>query len=241
MSKNSNTVKPVQMFCKVCLDAGKSESEYTSHFIRETRDPNSKVVCPTLLALECRFCFGQGHTVKYCTVLIKKEKEKNRSQKSSEYNATINLTNTNLTNKKVTNPKVSKKPSNVFACLDGDSDGEETQVLKKTIKKVAFDANDSFISKGLRNYAAALAAPAPKIAPKAVTVDILIAKEKPKVHDLVNTESKESKVESKKPVAKLAPWASASNKVVQKNNWAAMEESDDEDDCYSDNYSDNFY
>ena len=239
MSKNSNTVKPVQMFCKVCLDAGKSESEYTSHFIRETRDPNSKVVCPTLLALECRFCFGQGHTVKYCTVLIKKEKEKNRSQKLSEYNAT-----TNLTNKKVTNPKVSKKPSNVFACLDGDSDGEETQVLKKTIKKVAFDANDSFISKGLRNYAAALAAPAPKILPKAVVVDILVSqafhKEKPKVHDLVNTESKESK-ESKNPVPKQAPWASASNKVVQKNNWAAMEESDDEDDCYSDNYSDNFY
>jgi hypothetical protein len=125
--------------------------------------------------------------------------------------------------------------------LDGDSDEEETHVLKKTIKKVGFDVNDSFISKGIRNYAAALAAPAPKIAPKAVTV---VIKEKPKVHDLVNTnykmESKESK-ESKKPVAKLAPWTSASNKVVQKNNWAAMEESDDEDDCYSDNYSDNFY
>jgi len=171
----------------------------------------------------------------------KKEKEKNRSQKLSEYNATTNQTKPKVTNPKVTNPKVSKKPSNAFACLDGDSDGEETQVLKKTIKKVAFDANDSFISKGLRNYAAALAAPAPKILPKAVVVDILISqafhKENPKVHDLVNTESKESK----KPVPKQAPWVSASNKVVQKNNWAAMEESDDEDDCYSDNYSDNFY
>jgi hypothetical protein len=245
MSKNSNTVKPVQMFCKVCLDAGKSESEYTSHFIRETRDPNSKVVCPTLLALECRFCFGQGHTVKYCTVLIKKEKEKNRSQKLSEYNATTNQTKPKVTNTNLTNPKVSKKPSNAFACLDGDSDGEETQVLKKTIKKVAFNANDSFISKGLRNYAAALAAPAPKILPKAVIVDILISqafhKEKPKVHDLVNTSFKTESKESKNHVPKQAPWASASNKVVQKNNWAAMEESDDEDDCYSDNYSDNFY
>ena len=235
MSKNNNTVKPMPMFCKVCLDAGKAESEYTSHFIRETRDPNSKVVCPTLLALECRFCFGQGHTVKYCTVLIKKEKEKNRSQKSSEYNSTANLTNVNLTNK-----KVSKKPANAFACLDGDSDEEETHVLKKTIKKVGFDVNDSFISKGLRNYAAALAAPAPKIAPKAVTI---VIKEKPKVHDLVNTSYKMESKESKKPVTKLAPWASTSNRVVQKNNWAAMEESDDEDedDCYSDNYSDNFY
>ena len=239
MSKNSSN--PMPMFCKVCLDAGKAESEYTSHFIRETRDPNSKVVCPTLLALECRFCFGQGHTVKYCTVLIKKEKEKNRSQKSSEYNSTTNLTNVNLTNK-----KVGKKPANAFACLDGDSDEEETHVLKKTIKKVGFDVNDSFISKGLRNYAAALAAPAPKIAPKAVTVDILVSqafhKEKPVAKDLkMESSYKTESKESKKPVPKLAPWASTSNKVVQKNNWAAMEESDDEDDCYSDNYSDNFY
>ena len=224
MSKNSNTVKPMPMFCKVCLDAGKSESEYTSHFIRETRDPNSKVVCPTLLGLECRFCFKPGHTVKYCTVLKKKEKETNRSQKSSEYNSKISLTKT----------KVSKTPNNAFACLDNDSDcyseEEEPKGLKKPIKKVGFSVNDSFVSKGLRNYAAALAAPAPKILSKAVVVDIL---EKPKAHDLVTASVKAT------PVPKLAPWASTSNRVVRKNNWAAMEESDDEDedDCYSDNYN----
>ena len=230
MSKNSNTVKPMPMFCKVCLDAGKSESEYTSHFIRETRDPNSKVVCPTLLGLECRFCFKPGHTVKYCTVLKKKEKETNRSQKSSEYNSKISLTKT----------KVSKTPNNAFACLDNDSDGysgeEETKGLKKPIKKVGFSVNDSFISKGLTpigSYAAALAAPAPKILSKAV--DILVSQEKPKAHDLVTASVKAT------PVPKLAPWASTTNRVVRKNNWAAMEESDDEDededDCYSDNYN----
>ena len=227
MSKNSNTVKPMPMFCKVCLDAGKSESEYTSHFIRETRDPNSKVVCPTLLGLECRFCFKPGHTVKYCTVLKKKEKETNRSQKSSEYNSKISLSKT----------KVSKTPSNAFACLDNDSDfyseEEEPKGLKKPIKKVGFSVNDSFISKGLRNYAAALAAPAPKILSKAVAVDILVSQEKPKAHDLVTASVKAT------PAPKLAPWASTSNRVVRKNNWAAMEESDDEDedDCYSDNYN----
>jgi hypothetical protein len=221
------------MFCKVCLDAGKSESEYTSHFIRETRDPNSKVVCPTLLGLECRFCFKPGHTVKYCTVLKKKEKETNRSQKSSEYNSKISLTKT----------KVSKTQINAFACLDGDSDdgysdgnsdGKETKGLKKPIKKVGFSVNDSFISKGLGpigSYAAALAAPAPKILSKAVVVDILVSQEKPKVHDLVTASVKT------KPVPKLAPWASTSNRVVRKNNWAAMEESDDEDEDYSDNYN----
>ena len=60
---NVNSRKP---FCKVCADAGKTD---TAHFPRKTPDPNSEVVCPTLLALECRYCFKNGHTVKYCVVL----------------------------------------------------------------------------------------------------------------------------------------------------------------------------
>ena len=73
--KNSKKVAPAPTkYCKVCHDAGKSESEYRSHFIRETRDPNSKILCPTLLAMECRHCFKKGHTVKYCPTIKKFEK-----------------------------------------------------------------------------------------------------------------------------------------------------------------------
>ena len=57
-------------FCNVCFDAGKTESEYTSHYVRASKEPNAKVVCPTLLALECNYCFKKGHTVKYCDVLV---------------------------------------------------------------------------------------------------------------------------------------------------------------------------
>jgi len=39
---------------------------YNSHFVRESRDVNSRVVCPTLLALQCRFCGVRGHTVSKC-------------------------------------------------------------------------------------------------------------------------------------------------------------------------------
>jgi hypothetical protein len=73
----SSQVKSSQVnmskFCKVCLDSGKPESIYKSHFIRETKDPNSRVVCPTLLSLECRYCFKKGHTVKYCSILLNKK------------------------------------------------------------------------------------------------------------------------------------------------------------------------
>jgi hypothetical protein len=68
MSTNNHSVKK---FCKVCHDAGKSEKEYTSHYVRSAPGPNGKVVCPTLLSLECRYCFKRGHTVKFCTALLK--------------------------------------------------------------------------------------------------------------------------------------------------------------------------
>ena len=61
-------------FCSVCRDAGKTESEYTSHYVRESRDPTSKVVCPTLLALKCPTCNKHGHTRKYCP-LTKSKRE----------------------------------------------------------------------------------------------------------------------------------------------------------------------
>lgn len=55
-------------FCKVCHDAGKKESEYTSHYVRSIPDCNgvTKVTCPTLLSMECRYCYKTGHTAKFC-------------------------------------------------------------------------------------------------------------------------------------------------------------------------------
>lgn len=55
-------------YCKVCHDAGLPESVYKSHFVRKTIDKNSEVVCPTLLALKCKYCNGSGHTQNYCEV-----------------------------------------------------------------------------------------------------------------------------------------------------------------------------
>jgi len=51
--------------CKVCRDAGKSEAEYSSHWVR---DKVGRVTCPTLLSQKCRNCGKSGHTIKYCKV-----------------------------------------------------------------------------------------------------------------------------------------------------------------------------
>ena len=52
---------PYCAFCQMSGFAGPHD-----HFVRETRDPNSAVTCPLLLATECSFCHKKGHTAKYC-------------------------------------------------------------------------------------------------------------------------------------------------------------------------------
>lgn len=65
-------------FCKVCFDAGKTEKEYTSHYVKSTPGPTGKVVCPTLLIQACLNCGQPGHTSGYC--------DQAKSQHNPRYN-----------------------------------------------------------------------------------------------------------------------------------------------------------
>ena len=65
-SRRNTAAVAATPFCKVCRDAGKSEKEYTSHFVKDQPGPEGKVVCPTLLNQACRICHNPGHTSSYC-------------------------------------------------------------------------------------------------------------------------------------------------------------------------------
>ena len=65
-TSSSSTRAPPTPFCKVCCDAGRPDSEYTSHFVKDQPGPNGKVVCPILLNQSCRICDKPGHTSSYC-------------------------------------------------------------------------------------------------------------------------------------------------------------------------------
>ena len=69
-NKKSLNSKP---YCKVCHDAGKPESVYTSHYVK-SRDNSATITCPTLKATECRYCHKLGHTTKFCPVIQKTRK-----------------------------------------------------------------------------------------------------------------------------------------------------------------------
>ena len=65
-------------YCKVCHDAGRPRSEYTSHFVKDQPGPNGKVICPTLLNQACRICNKTGHTSSYCPQYRSRREEEPR-------------------------------------------------------------------------------------------------------------------------------------------------------------------
>jgi hypothetical protein len=52
--------------CSYCRSLGKSESEWTSHFIHKTPSQNSRLTCPELLKRVCPNCSSQNHTYDKC-------------------------------------------------------------------------------------------------------------------------------------------------------------------------------
>ena len=99
-------------FCKWCFDAGKSEREYTSHYIKDSRGPNGRVICPTLLAHECRFCHETGHTKRHCHKLHQVNRRKQQEEKTRRRNASF-LAAENRLRRQVEQETTKETPINV--------------------------------------------------------------------------------------------------------------------------------
>jgi hypothetical protein len=122
-------------YCKVCHDAGKSEEMYTSHYVRSEPGPNGKVVCPTLLAIECKYCFKQGHTASHCQEIAKNNKMAAKTEAKKNYRE----------NKEEVKKLNKKNKNNLFDLLN-----EEDEVVKeKKDKKIVKDEFPALTSKKL--------------------------------------------------------------------------------------------
>ena len=129
MSYKSNNNKKVvnkKPFCKVCHDAGKTEAEYTSHFVRSLPDfnGNTKVTCPVLAATECRYCYEFGHTTKFCPIIEennkRSKKEKSAAIQAHKYEQRAAAT-------MVSAPTVEKKYGGAFAAFGDESDDDKPE------------------------------------------------------------------------------------------------------------------
>ncbi len=66
-------------YCSFCASAGVKGPH--DHFLRASNEAGSKVVCPKLLATECKFCGKMGHTARFCG-----EKADREFQRRAEFN-----------------------------------------------------------------------------------------------------------------------------------------------------------
>ena len=212
MSRNTKNVKSAatkKPYCKVCHDAGKPESEYTSHWVK---DLTGKTTCPTLLNTECRYCYKLGHTAKFCDVLAKNNKEKEKAERRSQAVAPKPA------------PAVQKKPANAFASLCDDSDSEEEVSNTNTIVNeypVLCEPAKKVETEVKTGWAAIAAKPKPVEVPRQSGFVVL--------SDYIKKAPEEQP--KPKPVveAKAAPRASQP-KASQMKSWADWSDSEDEED-----------
>jgi hypothetical protein len=129
-----------QPFCKVCKDAGKPESEYTSHYVRSFPDRfgKSEITCPTLLCTECRYCSELGHTTKFCPVLANNKKGEERAYRQAEHKLATNIA-----------PQQTITSKTAFDVFAYDSDDEK----KPAIKKAAIVAKQAIVKQAITKQA----------------------------------------------------------------------------------------
>ena len=119
--KKGGAPKP---YCKVCHDAGKCIEDYTSHWVKTKPGPDGVVVCPTLLAQECRYCHEQGHTPSCCKKLERDNRERAKQDRERERGKRIEAVRIEEAKKK---PQTQvAKFSGGFAALGFESDSDES-------------------------------------------------------------------------------------------------------------------
>ena len=174
-NKSASAKKP---YCKVCHDAGKTEAEYTSHYVRSRPDMNGKttVTCPVLAATECRYCYKLGHTTKFCPVIEENEKraKKQKSLAIQAHKAELRAA------PKPTAQVASNKYASAFAALAEDSDDEKPMPV--VMAPVAKPAVDEFpVLVGLKPVTAQVTKPTVSWAAVAEKPAAPIAKPAPKL------------------------------------------------------------
>jgi len=207
MSKNV-TRKP---YCKVCHDAGKTELEYTSHWVK---DLTGKTTCPTLLNQECRYCHKSGHTVKFCDILAQNSSVERKTQSAAAKKPAINRQTVNM---KSVNKKKEMVSGFAALCYDSDSDEEVSTNMNSSIGKTAKNE----VEASLTGWAAIAAKPKEVKEEVKNTGLLFLTRSKPiqkPIQELIQEPIQE-------PI--LAPWARKES--VQTKSWADWSDSEDEE------------
>jgi hypothetical protein len=221
----STTALGKKPFCKVCQDAGKPESEYTSHFVRTLPDINGKsiVTCPVLNSTECRYCCQIGHTTKFCPVI-----EKNEKRNKKDNYAAVQYQKSEQRISAISAPTVKNTYRGAFAALDCENDETPAKKDLPIIKN-----NDYFPALVTKETAAPSACVWATIAAKPALPQI-----KPEVKQEVKPYGKPElkpylKQDMKQEVKQeVSDFLKQQLKKASVKSWADESDSEDDDDDY---------
>lgn len=139
-------------FCKFCKDSGKSQREFTSHYPKDKPGKDGKVICPTILSNDCRYCHEKGHAKSHCPKLKAKNsrarmmsvhKHSNRRSQQRHPNSLNGWTMTAMKQQRprlITQPKRKEQRAisfNAFAALHEEDEVETGPLpIPTKVKKV---------------------------------------------------------------------------------------------------------
>lgn len=207
----------INMYCKVCADAGKPREVVSSHNVRDATGANS---CPTLAEQQCKYCKKPGHTVKFCKEL----EEKNRVRSKNLSQCEKHIVSTQSVLKPASAPVAAK---NGFAALYSDSEsGEDTDDAEHDshrdccAKKENAEERNFPPLKGWKNVTSLL--------PFATGINLNFAAA---LQTPATKKTKPVNATPSAPVKAAAPVkAREIQPIVLKGKWADEESSDEEDD-----------
>jgi len=151
---NARSFNERRPHCVHCQQTGEPESVYTSHYVKSLPDRTGKRVttCPKLLATECTYCYGLGHTRGHCAILKERRLAYERDERKQQVE------------QQKQEQLIAKSKQVTFGRFDAlrmeDNDDESKEIAQPTIKE-DFPAlgEPSQRVPSTRGYAAAAATP----------------------------------------------------------------------------------
>ena len=128
MNANNNSNKRFPK-CLTCEKAGLT-GKALEHYTRQTPDPNSPIVCPTILAFNCGHCGKSGHSKGFCPVFKADQARQERDRTRRENEEERRRTERRAEEERQRQETSRRLKSNIFTGFVDEEEIEREEMLK---------------------------------------------------------------------------------------------------------------
>ena len=120
--------------CLTCERAGVT-GKALEHYTRKTQDPNSEIICPTILSFKCGYCGQNGHSRGFCQALKVDQTRIERDQIRVERDDERRRNERRVEDERQRQETTRRLKSNIFSAFnDDDEDNERADALKAEVE-----------------------------------------------------------------------------------------------------------